>query len=313
MAGKGITYMCVGVFFLVALDVAARWLLERYSLLQLVFLRSTFSAALILIIVVSRGQLAELRTRRFGWHVIRSVLMAGSMFSFFHALRFIPLADIMIFAFASPLLVTALSRPFLGEAVGPRRWAAVVVGFVGVLIVLRPGTGTVHPAAIYALIGVGFYAALGLTARKLSVTETTWSLSLYTFAVPWALAGFMGMGSWQAPGVVDWLMFATCGVFGGLGIVFVNAAYQRAPVAIIVPFEYTALVWAVAAGFIFWGEIPDRYAWLGAAVITVSGLYILYRETLAPPLPDAARPNFPLQEAVGAPPEEPGGGSGRHH
>lgn len=304
--GAGIAYMCIGVFLLVALDVAARWLLERYSLMQLVFLRSTFSAALILAIALSRGQFAQLHTRRFGWHIVRSILMTGSMLAFFHALRFIPLADIIIFAFASPLLVTALSSPVLGEPVGPWRWGAVIVGFVGVLVVLRPGTGSVHPAAIYALFGVACYAGLGLTARKLSDTETTLSLSLYAFGVPWLVAGFMGTASWVSPGAVDWLVFIACGVFGGLGIVFISAAYQRAPVAIIVPFEYTALIWAVAAGFVFWGEIPDIYAWLGAAIITASGLFILYRETLAPPLSDVARPNFPLQEAVGAPPQEPG-------
>jgi drug/metabolite transporter (DMT)-like permease len=111
-------------------------------------------------------------------------------------------------------------------------------------------------------------------------------------------------------------MFIICGAFGALGIGFINAAYKNAPVAVIVPFEYTALIWAAAAGFVFWDEVPDAYAWCGAAVIMGSGLFILYRETLAPPRVDAARPNFPLQEAaVGesvepGPDSPPGGGSG---
>jgi len=290
--------MCLGVFFLVGLDVTARWLMERYSLSQLIFVRSTISVSLLLVFAAARGQLADLRTGRAGWHILRSLLMAGSMFSFFHALRFVPLADIVIYAFAAPLITTALSRPFLGETVGPLRWAAVIVGFVGVLIVLRPGAGAAHPASIYAVIGAAFYAFLGLTARKLSATERTLSLSLYLFGVPLLLAGVLCIPGWQAPNAVDWLMFFICGLFGGLGILLINAAYQRAPVAVIVPFEYTALIWAVAAGFILWSEIPDVYTWLGAAVITSSGLFILYRETLAPPQTDAARPNFPLQEAA---------------
>ncbi len=302
--GAGIAYMCLGVLFLVALDVSARWLLERYSLTQLVFLRCIFSIILLLLYAAGSGRLGALRTRRPGWHVFRSALMAGSMLSFFHALRFIPLADIMIFAFAAPLMVTALSQPVLGESVGSRRWAAVIVGFAGVLVVLRPGSGTVHPAAIYAVIGAAFYAGLGLTARKLSTTESTMSLSLYVFAAPLAIAGALCVPVWQAPGGFDWFMFFVCGAFGGLGTVFINAAYQRAPAAMIVPFEYTALIWAAGAGFVFWGEVPDGYAWLGAAIITASGLFILYRETRA--RTEIVAPTFPLQEAVGAAAREPG-------
>ncbi len=302
--------MCCGVLFLVALDVTARWLLERYSLTQFVFLRCVFSVALLLLYASGSGRLGALRTQRVGWHAFRSALMAGSMLSFFHALRFIPLADIMIFAFAAPLIVTALSRPMLGEVVGPRRWAAVIIGFAGVLVVLRPGFGAVHPAAIYAVIGAAFYAGLGLTARKLSTTESTMSLSLYVFAAPLAIAGALCVPGWQSPGGLDWLMFLVCGAFGSLGIVFINAAYQRAPVAMIVPFEYTALIWAAGAGFVFWGEVPDGFAWLGAAIITASGLFILHRETRARREP--VGPTFPLQEAVGASAGEPGEARRRH-
>lgn len=290
--------MCLAVFFLVGLDVTARWLMQRYSLAQLIFVRSVISVTLMLAFAAARGQLGDLRTHRAGWHVFRSLLMVGSMFSFFHALRFVPLADIVIYAFAAPLIVTALSRPVLGEAVGPLRWAAVIVGFVGVLIVLRPGSGSAHPASIYAVIGAAFYAGLALTARKLAATETTLSLSINLFAAPLLVASVLCIPGWQTPDAFDWLMFLVCGVFGGLGIVLINAAYQRAPVAVIVPFEYTALLWAAAAGYVFWGEIPDIYAWCGAAIITSSGLFILYRETRAPPRSDAARPNFPLQEAA---------------
>jgi drug/metabolite transporter (DMT)-like permease len=301
----GIAFMCVGVLFLVGLDVAARWLLQTYSLTQLIFLRCTFSVMLILMAAAARGQLGALRTARPGWHVTRSLLMAGSMLTFFHALRFIPLADIVIFAFAAPLIVTALSQPFLGERVGPLRWGAVIVGFAGVLVVLRPGSGSVHPAAIYAVIGAAFYAGLALTARRLSPTESTLSLSLYPFFAPLVIAGAQCVQDWQPPDQLGWALFFLCGVLGGLGIVCINAAYQRAPVAIIVPFEYTALLWAATAGFVVWGEIPDRFAWIGAAIITASGLFILWRETLAPPRSDVARPNFPLQEAAGTDPDPP--------
>lgn len=291
--------MCLGCFCMVALDVSVRFLLERYSLLQVVLLRCTFSAVLILVIAAARGELGKLGTRRPGWHAARSVLMAGSVLSFFYALRYLPLADIIIFAFAAPLIVTALSRPFLGEVVGPWRWGAVLAGFLGVLIVLRPGTGTVHPAAFVAVFGAVMYAGLSLTARKLAPTENSLSLSLYVFVVPWLIAAVGVPATWRAPDAVDWVVFVLCGAFGGIAFVFINAAYQRAAVAIVVPFEYTALIWAGLAGYLFWGEVPDAITWLGAVIITGAGLFILYRETRVAAVSEADPTGFPLQEALG--------------
>lgn len=298
----GITYMCLGVIAMVGLDVTARWLLERYSLPQLVLLRSSFSAILIVGFVATRGQLESLRTRRPGWQFLRSILMAGSMFAFFHALRFIPLADLVIIAFAAPIIVTSLSRPFLGETVGVWRWTAVLAGFCGVLIVLRPGSGLMHPAAVIAFAGAFFYALLSLTARKLSTTESTASLSLYAFAVPLVASGIGSYGNWIPPGILDWAMFALCGLFGGLAIAFINAAYQRAAAAIVVPFEYTGLIWAAAAGYLIWDETPELNDLIGAAIIISSGLVILFRETRIRQRPQAQM-DFPLQEVVGMVPE----------
>jgi drug/metabolite transporter (DMT)-like permease len=297
----GIAYMCSGVAFLVALDVAARWLMQTYALTQLIFLRSVISMSVLLLYAAGTNQIAALRTHLPGWHLLRSLLMAGSMLTFFHALRFIPLADIMVFVFSAPLIVTALSRPVLGERVGRLRWAAVVAGFIGVLVVFRPGTGAVHPAAIYAVAGAAFYACLGLTARKLGGTESTLSLSLYVFAAPLLMTGVACIPVWQTPGAVDWLLFFLCGAFGALGIVFISAAYRRTAAAVVAPFEYTALIWGASAGYVIWDEVPDAYAWVGAAFITASGLFIVYRETLARSRRDAL-------ECVGA----GGVAAGRH-
>jgi len=294
----GITFMCLGVIAMVALDVTARWLMETFSLPQLVLLRSSFSAILIFAFVAIRGQLASLRTARPGWQFFRSVLMAGSMFAFFHALRFIPLADVVIIAFAAPIIVTSLSRPLLGETVGLWRWTAVIIGFCGVLVVLRPGSGLMQPAALVALAGSVMYAGLSLTARKLSATESTASLSLYAFAIPMLLGAAGSRSEWITPGALDWAMFALCGLFGGLAIVFINAAYQRAAAAVVVPFEYTGLIWAAAAGFLIWDEVPELNDILGAAIIVSSGLVILFRETRIRHRPEPQL-DFPLQEVVG--------------
>lgn len=304
----GIVSMLIGVVCMVGLDVTARWLLQSYSLNQVVLLRSVFSVLLLFWYGLSQGGLAEFRTNRFGWHVVRSLMMAGSMFAFFHALRSIPLAEVFTLAFTAPLIVTALSRPLLGEPVGGWRWAAVATGFIGVLIFLRPGVGVIHPAALIALGGAVMYALLSLTARKLSVTETTVSLSIYLFPIPLILGalGISGViggpGQWLLPDAQDWLLFALCGAFGGLAFILINAAFRRAPAAVIVPFEYTGLIWAATAGFVVWGETPSRNSWVGAAIIIASGLFILYRETLTNRA--GAQMDFPLQEAVGIESEE---------
>ena len=290
--------MCAGAFCMVALDVAVRTLLERYPLTQVVQLRSLFAFIFIGLLIMRRRQPSILRTRKPGWHLLRSVLMTGSMLTFFFALKFLPLADVIVLAYAAPLIVTALSRPLLGEPVGLWRWLAVIIGFVGVLIVVRPGSGVIEPAALYALAGATFYAMLSLTARKLSTTESTWSLSLYSFVVPTLLTTILSASVWLVPDWIDWLWFVMSGVFGALAFLFVNAAYGRAPAAIVVPFEYTGLIWATGAGYLFWAEIPGLNTWLGAAIIIASGLLILFRETVARPKP-AAELDFPLQEAVG--------------
>jgi drug/metabolite transporter (DMT)-like permease len=304
--GAGIVYMCMGAICMVALDVAVRSLLETYELVQVIFLRSVFAFVLIALIIVQQRQVSALRTRRPGWHVFRSLLMTGSIFTFFYALKYLPLADVIVLAFAAPLIITAMSRPFLGESVGPWRWAAVIAGFVGVLIVVRPGYGVVHPAAFVALAGAAFYSGLALTARKLANTESVWSMSLYSFIAPTLIGGVASVGSWTMPDSVDWIVFALSGTFGALAFLCVNAAYARAPATIIVPFEYTGLIWATAAGYLFWDEVPGLNTWLGAAIIVASGMLILFRETIARPKADAGL-DFPLQEVTGVKVTRPAG------
>ena len=186
--GQGIAFMCSGVLCMVGLDVCAKWLLDTYSISQLVLLRCGFSATLIFWYGLTRAAPGSLKPHRPLLHLGRSVLMTGSMVAFFYALSRISLAEILTFAFAAPLIVTALSRPLLGESVGPQRWVAVLVGFCGVLVVLQPGRGLAEPAALIALVGAALYALLSVSARRLSATETTIALSLYLFPLPMLLS-----------------------------------------------------------------------------------------------------------------------------
>jgi drug/metabolite transporter (DMT)-like permease len=295
----GIAFMLAGVFSMVGLDVTAKWLLGNggYSLPQLVFLRSVFSVIIVLVFVIATRGAASLATSRPGLHVFRSLLMAGSTFGFFYALRLIELAEVVTIAFSAPLIVTALARPVLGEHVGWRRWMAVLLGFVGVIVIVQPGVGVVRPGALVALAAVSLYAAISLTSRKYHADETLGALSFWMYPAPIVIAAFLLPGAWRMPLAVDWGLFVQAGVLGGLGFVALTAAMARAPATVLVPFEYTGLLWAALAGYVIWGEQPSARTWIGAGIIIISSLYILYRETFVEHRDDAGA-DFPLQELV---------------
>jgi drug/metabolite transporter (DMT)-like permease len=167
----------------------------------------------------------------------------------------------------------------LREAVGLRRWIAIGVGFCGVLIILRPGTGVFQWAALAALGGALFYALLMITTRAYKSTESTASLMLYP-QIGISLTGILMVSFfWVTPTLLDLALFAFAGFFGSIGVMCLTHAFRLAPAAAIAPFEYTALVWATLLGYLIWGELPDGITLLGASIIIASGLYIIYRET----------------------------------
>ena len=200
------------------------------------------------------------------------------MFGFFFGLKNMPLVNALTLAFTAPLIVTALSAPLLGEHVGWRRWLAVSIGFVGVLIVLRPGSGMLTPAAIGVLIAAACYAGLAVSARALAGTESTLSLAVYVIVGPLSVSIFMLPGNFTPPTTSDWLLFAIAGLASACAWIGIIGGYRRAPPSMLAPFEYTALIGGAAAGYWIWGEVPDRWVILGGLVIIGSGLFIVHRE-----------------------------------
>jgi drug/metabolite transporter (DMT)-like permease len=261
------------------LDLAAKGLLANYSLEQFVFLRSLIGLLIFLSLARQFGGANGLRTRRWRWHLLRTLLAVGAMFGFFYGLSRMPLVEALTLGFTAPLMVTALSMPMLGEHVGWRRWVAVVVGFAGVLIILRPGTQAIVFAHVAVLISSFCYACLAITARKLADTESSYSLSIYVVTGPLLVSTtLLGTGDWQVPDLTGWLLFGiagTCSVIAWIGII---GGYRRAAPAMLAPFEYTALVGGALAGYLIWNEVPDRWVIAGAAVIIGSGLFVVYRE-----------------------------------
>jgi drug/metabolite transporter (DMT)-like permease len=267
-----------GVTAGLGLDLCAKWLLADYSLEQFVFLRSLLGLLVFMLISRWYGGWSGLKTKRWKWHLLRTTLASIAMFGFFFGLSRMPLVNTLTLAFTAPLIVTALSVPLLGEHVGWRRWTAVSFGFVGVLIILRPGSGLLTPAAFAVLAAAIAYAGLAITARKLAATETTLSMTVYVITGPLLISVFFLSGNYTTPTASSWFFFVLAGICSAAAWVGIVGGYRRASPAILAPFEYTALIGAAAAGYWIWGEVPDRWVIVGGLVIIFSGLFIVYRE-----------------------------------
>ena len=264
------------------MDALAKWLGASYPIAELVFFRNLFALPPVFFILWrQRGGFATLKPRWRLGHVIRAVLGLGAIFAFFTGLRYLALAEAISIAFAAPLFVTALSVPILGERVGPRRWAAVVVGFLGVLIMTRPGAEAFRPEALYILAAALCYALAMLVTRRLARTDTTPAIMLSGICISLVVSGLVLPFGWRTPLGVDFWLFVLLGLIGGIGMYFMTQAYRYAPAAVIAPFDYTALIWATLIGWLVWQELPGANVWLGAAVVIASGLYIIHRETRA--------------------------------
>lgn len=279
---RAVGFMLVGVTGGLGLDLCAKALLADYSLEQFVFLRSVIGLAIFLLIARQFGGLRSLVTSKWRWHLLRTALATATMFSFFYGLARMPLVDALTLGFTAPLMMTALSVPFLGEHVGWRRWAAVSAGFVGVLIVLRPGAAQISSASVAVLFAAFCYACMAITSRKLSTTESTYALSVYVVAGPMVVSSTMLGDGWTMPDMSGWFLFALAGVCSVVTWIGIIGAYRRASPALLAPFEYMALVGGAIAGYLFWSEVPDRWVLVGAMIIIASGLFVIYREVGIP-------------------------------
>jgi drug/metabolite transporter (DMT)-like permease len=271
--------MLLGVSGGLGLDLCAKGLLADYSLEQFVFLRSLIGVSIFLLLGRQFGGWQSLVTKRWRWHLLRTLLSTITMFAFFYGLANMPLVDALTLGFTAPLMVTALSVPFLGEHVGWRRWLAVVAGFIGVLIILRPGAAKISFATIAVLTAAFTYACMAITSRKLAATESGYALSVYVVGGPMAVSATMlGSGGWQVPDLSGWVLFTLAGMCSVVAWVGIVGAYRRASPALLAPFEYTALIGGAIAGYLVWNEVPDRWVVVGATIIIASGLFVVHRE-----------------------------------
>lgn len=278
--GFGIACALTGLFGMSAMDACAKLLGANYAISQVILARNAIGILAILVFLTTRGAgLTPLRPRRFDLLLLRTILGLGAAFLFFTSLRFLPLADAFAIAFAAPMFITALSVPLLGEHVGVRRWTAVTSGFVGVLVVMQPGTASFRPGALLPLGAALCYAIAMLIGRKMT-REMTTSAIMFWPSLGAALATLVLMPSqWQTPSLSDLGLFVFMGVIGTVGMSLITQGYRHAPAAVIAPFDYSALLWAVIFGWVIWQDVPGPNVWIGSAILIASGLYILHRET----------------------------------
>ncbi len=278
----GIAFMAAGVGFLVVMDGVAKWLVGAdYSPVQILALRGWIIVAMMLAWLPRGGGLAALRSRRWKGLLLRVALGFCAPFFFFSALGELPLADVTVIFFGATFIMTALSVPLFKEHVGVHRWGAILVGFVGVLVAARPGGGVFQAGALFALAACVSYAFLILATRWLSRTESTFMLVFtYNLGLAAGYSLFLAL-VWRPMPVLDLGIVGVMAVLAMCGQSCMVRAFTLAPIGVVAPFEYTAIVWAAAVGFIGWGDVPSSHTLTGAAIIVTSGLYLVHRERRA--------------------------------
>ncbi|WP_420326667.1 DMT family transporter [Mameliella sp.] len=283
-ATAGLGLMCVGVASLSANDALAKFLVADYSPVQILFLRNVIALPFAILLTLKMGGAGALRSGRPVAHLVRGVLWIAATVLFFTSFLYLDLAEATALIFVAPLFTTAISALFLKELVGPRRWLAVCLGFVGVLIVIRPGASAFQPASLLPVLTAFLYALLMLSARWVDARESVWTMLLYLTGASAFLSAFIVPFVWVPVRLGDLWLFAAIALFGTAGMTMMTQAFRLAPAAIVAPMDYTAIVWATAFGWLVWGEVPDRTAFYGAAVIIASGLYVIWRERRVDPL-----------------------------
>jgi drug/metabolite transporter (DMT)-like permease len=272
----GIGLMLTGIALFSINDALGKWLLATYSVGELLLVRSATALILLAPFVHRAGIPAFRYAPRPALQLVRIVLSTLEVAMFFWAVSYLPLADTVTFYLAGPIYVTALSVLLLGERVGWRRWSAVLVGFAGVLLALRPSAASLTLPAIVALTGSIFFALLMIATRLLRETSNT-------VLVGGQIVGTLIFGAvlapvgWITPSPRDFMLLSLFGVISMMALACVNHSLKLAAASVVVPYQYTLIVWAIVLGYAVFGDVPDLFTLIGAAIIVAAGLYIFWR------------------------------------
>ncbi len=277
---RGIAFMTLAVSMFPFINASAKYLSNvGYPITEVVWARFAGHLVFVVLAFLPRQGWALFATSRPTMQITRSILLLGSNAVFVAAIGRLPLATASAIGFAAPFIVTALSVPVLGEKVGIRRWSAVVVGFLGVLLVIRPGSGFANWATLLVLVSTTAYATYQVITRLVALHDKPETGIVYAALVGTAVMSVIAPFEWRLPSAaLDWLALACLGFFGGFGHYFVIKALRCGPAAVIAPFGYGELIGSTVIGYYAFGNFPDAWTWLGAAIIVGCGVYIAYRE-----------------------------------
>ncbi len=275
----GIGLMCAALAIFSVLDASAKWASQFMHPMQAVWSRYIVSVIIVTALISPFARPAAYKTRAPGLQAARSVMLLMSTAMNFVALQYLQLAETISIVFATPLVIACLSGPLLGEWPGPRRMAAIGVGFLGVLVVMRPGAGALHPAAFLCVIGVFCYAFYNLLTRKLASLDSSETTMVFSGAAGVLLVTPLIPFLWiSPPGWQVWSVMLLMGACGAFGHWLIIGAHRRAPASVLAPFIYSQLIWMLVLGWLVFDQWPDHWTLTGGMIVVSSGLYLLYRE-----------------------------------
>ena len=277
----GIACKVAATFMFALMFAAIRWLGPYFPIGEIVFFRSTLGIPVIVAMAYATGGPSLLGTRRIDSHALRSIAGTISMFCNFAAYIYLPLADATAIGFAAPLFVVILAALMLSERVHLYRWSAVVVGFIGVLIIAGPEASLSRGAlygAMFALTGAGLTAVAMIFLRRMSAHEHSITIAFYFMLTSAAVSLTTVFFGWNWPTPWEAVVLIVTGLAGGAGQLFLSFSYRYGEASVLAPFDYAAMIWAVVLGYFLFGELPAAPVWLGGAIVVAAGLLILWRE-----------------------------------
>jgi len=277
---KAIGFFTAAVLLISVVDAVCKIYTADLHAVQLVWGYFVGINLTLAVYFVVRGERLSglLKTERRGLQFARPAFLAGSITSLFIGLTYLPIAETTAIGFTAPLFITALSVPLLKEKVGFHRWAAVLIGLAGVLIIVRPGGGLWHWASIMPLVGAMFFAGFQLITRVLASTERTHVTLFHTGIGGFFWTSLMVPFFWTEPTLVHWAVFIGTGVMGALAHLCMISAFNRAEASLLAPHNYTKIIWVAVLGYVLFDDVPSLNMWVGTAVIVSAGVYVLYRE-----------------------------------
>jgi len=278
---RGILYMVGATLMFAITGAATKWALATYPPGEVAFLRQVFSLIFSCITILPLTGLAVFHTSRPGQHVVRGISQFTSQMCLVMALSLMPLGSAMSISFSAPLFAVLFSVVFFGERVGIHRSAALVVGFMGVLLVTEPTGGTINVGAMWALANAVLYASVTVGVRRMSATESPETLTMYQMVILTVAMAFLLPFGFKAPEWWDVVLLGIAGYANGMGQLWWTRALRDAPASAVMPFYYLSLVWAMLIGFVIWTEIPTIALFAGAGIVMLSGLYLIWREDIA--------------------------------